>query len=95
MTTAEQIEARLREALAPAHLEVVDESWKHVGHAGAASGGGHYSCVVVSDTFRGLGPVERHRAVYAALGDLMGRAVHALAVETATTEEWKAAQRVG
>ena len=95
MTTAERIEARLREALSPAHLEIVDDSRKHVGHAGAAGGGGHYSCRVVSDAFRGLGPVERHRAVYAALGDLVGREIHALALETATPEEWQTAQRVG
>ena len=95
MTTAEKIEARLREALAPTHVEIVDDSVKHVGHAGAAGGGGHYSCRIVSDAFRGLAAVERHRAVYAALGDLMGREIHALALETATTEEWTTARRVG
>jgi BolA protein len=93
VTTAERIEARLREALAPTHVEIVDDSAKHVGHAGAA-GGGHFSCLVVSDAFRGLGAVERHRAVYAALGALMGHEIHALALETATTEEWKTARRV-
>jgi stress-induced morphogen len=51
--------------------------------------------LVVSDAFRGLGAVERHRAVYAALGALMGREIHALALQTATTEEWKTARPVG
>ncbi len=91
MTTADRIEAKLREALAPAHLEIVDDSRKHVGHAGAAGGGGHYSCVVVAEAFHGLSAVERHRAVYEALADLMKHEVHALALETATPEEWSRA----
>ena len=56
---------------------------------GAAGGGGHYSCVVVAEAFRGLSAVERHRKVYGALADLMKREVHALALETATPEEWQ------
>ena len=88
MTTVDRIEARLREALAPAHLEIADDSRKHAGHAGAAAGGGHYSCVIVTDAFRGLSAIERHRAVYAALADLLKHEVHALALQTATPEEW-------
>ena len=87
MTTGERIEARLRESLSPTHLEIVDDSAKHAGHAGAAAGGGHFSCVIVADAFRGLSPVERHRKVYAALADLMKQEVHALALETVTPEE--------
>ena len=88
MTTGERIAARLRDALAPTHLEIVDDSGKHVGHAGAAGGGSHFSCVIVAESFRGLSPVERHRAVYAALGDLLKHEVHALALRTASPEEW-------
>ena len=90
MTTGERIAERLREALSPTHLEIVDDSQKHVGHAGAASGGGHFSCVIVAEAFRGLSPVERHRAVYGAVGELLKRDVHALALRTATPEEWSA-----
>jgi BolA family transcriptional regulator, general stress-responsive regulator len=89
---AAEIEARLRARFAPSHLEVVDDSAHHVGHAGAAAGGGHYSCLVVSDWFRGRSSLERHRAVYAALGDLMPRTVHALALSTLDPEEWRGAR---
>ena len=70
--TAEKIEQRLRERLGPTHLEIADDSVKHVGHAGAAGGGGHYTCLIVAEGFRGRAAVERHRAVYEALGDLIG-----------------------
>jgi BolA protein len=80
--TTAQIEARLRERLAPSHLEVTDDSAKHVGHAGAAGGGGHYSCVIVAEAFRDRSTLERHRAVYEALADLMKRDIHALALRT-------------
>ena len=80
--TIAEIEARLRERLAPSHLEVTDDSAKHIGHAGAASGGGHYSCVIVAEAFRGRPTLERHRAVYEALADLMKRDIHALALRT-------------
>jgi len=86
--TAEKIEQRLRERLGPTHLEIADDSVKHVGHAGAAGGGGHYTCLIVAEGFRGRAAVERHRAVYEALGDLMKREVHALALTTLDPEEW-------
>jgi BolA protein len=87
------IEERLREAFSPVFLEIVDDSRKHVGHPGA-SGGGHFSCVIVSGSFRGRSPLERHRAVYEALGDLRSRGVHALSLETWDPEEWRRGRRV-
>lgn len=87
-STAARVEARLRERLMPSHLEIVDESAHHVGHAGAAGGGGHFACVIVAEAFHGRSTVERHRAVYDALGDLMKGPVHALALRTLTPEEW-------
>lgn len=83
------IEATLRQAFAPTHLVVEDESALHVGHAGAASGGGHFRVLVVADGFRGQSPVARQRAVYAALGDAMKSTIHALALRTLTPEEWE------
>ena len=77
----------MRERLSPAHLEIVDDSGKHVGHPGAAAGG-HFSCVIVADAFRGRSTLERHRAVYEILGDLMKGEVHALALRTLAPEEW-------
>lgn len=88
MTTGERLESRLRDCFAPTHLEVVDDSAKHVGHAGAAGGGGHFSCVIVAEAFRGLSTLERHRAVYAAVGELLKRDVHALELRTIAPEEW-------
>jgi len=64
----ERIRARLEQALSPERLEIRDDSAAHVGHAGAR-GGGHYSVLVVAEAFRGLSLRERHRAVYAALGE--------------------------
>lgn len=84
------IEATLRHALAPQHLSVEDESAQHAGHAGAAGGGGHFRVVIVSESFRGKTAVQRHRAVYEALGDAMQADIHALALRTLTPEEWHA-----
>jgi len=88
----QRIRARLEAAFAPASLEVVDDSHRHVGHAGARGGQGHFTVEIVSDAFAGLGPVARHRAVYAALGEMMADDIHALSIRAATaTEEpgWK------
>ena len=86
------IEATLRQAFAPHHLSVLDESAPHAGHAGAAGGGGHYRVVIVSAAFQGLSPVARHTAVYAALGDAMRSDIHALALRTLTPDEWARAK---
>ncbi len=83
-----RIEALLRERLAATHLELVDESHLHAGHAGAASGGAHYRAIVVSPRFEGQGRVARQRMVYAALAEEMQGAIHALAMRTLTPEEW-------
>jgi BolA protein len=79
---------RIERGLEASHLELGDESARHAGHPGAASGAGHYRVVVVSERFAGLDPVARHRLVYAAVGDLIPHEVHALAITTHTPEEW-------
>ncbi len=88
MTIAARLTEDLRTALAAEHVEVRDQSARHKGHAGALEGG-HFDALVVAARFEGLGLVERHRAVYAALGDLRERRVHALALTTLTPEEWR------
>lgn len=80
MNTLERIDAALRAGLAPESLHIEDESHLHAGHAGARGGGGHYKVHVVSEAFRGKGLVERHRVVYALLGDAMRGEIHALAI---------------
>lgn len=77
--TSRLIEEKLQ-ILAPVSVELSDESGQHVGHAGAASGGGHYRLVIVSPAFAGKSRIERHRLVYQALGNLMQVRVHALAI---------------
>lgn len=75
----EQIRVRLQ-SLSPLSIELDDESAFHAGHPGAAAGGGHYRLAIFSAAFTGRSKVERHRLVYAALGDLMRGPVHALAL---------------
>lgn len=77
----EQIRARLAAALDPSELVVEDESHRHVGHAGARDGRGHFRVRVVSSAFVGQSSLARHRAVYAALGELMETDIHALAID--------------
>ena len=87
---APDMEERIRRQLAvlePLALTVIDESAAHAGHAGAASGGGHYHLTIVSARFSGLSRVARHRMVYAALGPLMQGAIHALALVTLAPAE--------
>lgn len=83
----EQIRARLEAALAPTDLQVIDESHKHVGHAGARDGRGHFAVHVVSAAFEGQSPLHRHRQVYAALGDLMLTDIHALSMKAFAPSE--------
>ncbi len=74
-------------ALQPHSLNIIDDSAKHVGHVGAAGGGGHYQVAIVSARFVGQSRLARHRMVYAALGDLMQREIHALAIEAYSPDQ--------
>jgi len=83
----ERIRARLADVLAPQELAIEDESHKHAGHAGARDGRGHFRVRIVSAAFSGQVPLARHRAVYAALGDLMQTDIHALAIDARAPQE--------
>jgi BolA protein len=74
-------------ALAPDVVEIYDESGEHVGHEGAQGGGGHYQLLIVARAFEGESRVARHRMIYAALGPLLQREIHALAINAYTPEE--------
>lgn len=89
MNRVQWIESTLRQAFAPQQLQIEDESARHAGHAGAAAGGGHFRVVIVADAFRSQTLVQRHSAVYAALGDAMHSDIHALALKTLTPEEFE------
>ncbi len=85
--TADVIRERLG-ALNPLTVDLRDESEQHAGHAGAASGGGHWQLTIVSEAFRGKTPMARHRMIYEALGDLMKRDIHALTIEAFAPEQF-------
>ncbi len=87
MTRVERIRAALEAAFAPSRLEVEDDSHRHAGHAGARDGRGHFNVLIVSPVFAGKAPLARHRAVYAALGDMMQTDIHALSIQARTPGE--------
>ena len=74
-------------SLEPTSIEIIDDSAKHAGHAGAKSGGGHYHLSIVSPRFAGRRTMERHRLVYDALGPLMKREIHALGITAKSPDE--------
>ena len=86
MNIMDEIRARLA-SLQPVRLELIDDSHLHAGHAGARTGGGHYRLSIVSDVFQGKNTVARHRIIYDALGELMRKEIHALAIQARSPEE--------
>jgi len=83
----ELIRAALTEAFAPTRLEISDDSHRHIGHAGARDGRGHFNVEILSAAFAGMLALARHRAVYAALGALMDSDIHALAIQARSPDE--------
>jgi BolA protein len=81
------IRERINASLHPTALEIVDDSAKHAGHAGARGGGGHFNVSIVSDEFEGKSLIQRHRMVYDALGDAMHKEIHALSINARTPGE--------
>lgn len=73
--------------LEPSVIDIIDDSAKHAGHAGARDGGGHYRLSIVSPRFAGCRTMERHRLVYDALGPLMRREIHALGIIAKAPDE--------
>ena len=85
---AHEIDSRLRKALAPLRLEVIDDSSAHAGHAGHdARGESHFTVDIAATAFEGLSRVERQRLVNRALADLLADRVHALAIKARTPAE--------
>ncbi|HEX5363494.1 MAG TPA: BolA family protein [Gallionella sp.] len=74
-------------ALEPVALEIIDDSHKHAGHAGARDGGGHYALKITSAQFVGKNTVARHRMIYSALGEMMRHEIHALNIQAKTPDE--------
>ncbi|MEX2643366.1 MAG: BolA family protein [Acetobacterales bacterium] len=100
MRIATRIEGKLRQAFAPARLEVVDESAAHAGHAGVAelgheAGETHFRVYIVSDAFVDKTRLERQRAVNAVLAEELSGPVHALSIRARTPEELRAGLQGG
>lgn len=90
----EAIQKQIEAGFSPSRLELVDESARHAGHAGARpQGETHFRMIVVADAFAGHSRVERHRMVFQALDDLMRTDIHALSVTALTPEEDAARRR--
>ena len=87
MRVANEIQARLAR-LQPQRLELVDDSARHAGHAGARpQGESHFRLLIVADAFSGRSRIERQRMVYDALGDLLQTDVHALSITALSPAE--------
>ncbi|UAK24458.1 BolA family protein [Sphingomonas nostoxanthinifaciens] len=85
---AHEIDARLRAALHPERLAVIDDSAKHRGHSGHdPRGESHFTVEIVAEAFAGASRVQRHRLVNQALGELLAERVHALAIKAAAPGE--------
>lgn len=82
----EKITQLLTEAFHPGKLEIIDDSHKHIGHAGAAAGGGHFSIHICSEKFKGLSAVKKHQLIYQALGSMMKNEIHALSISASAEE---------
>lgn len=81
MSRVEKIRAALLAAFPGADIAVQDDSHLHAGHAGAATGRGHFSVKIITTVFAGMPLLARHRAVYAAVDALMQTDIHALAID--------------
>ncbi len=87
------IRSKLEAEFEPDELEVVDDSRRHAGHAGARDGRGHFQVRILSRRFAGKRTIERHRMVYAALGALMQTDIHALGVVALSPDESESSKR--
>ncbi len=84
------LEEKIRDSLDASHVEVIDESHLHAGHAGAQGGGRHFRAVIVSEKFEGLNRVRSQQLVYQSVEEWMGKEIHALSMKTFTPEAWEA-----
>lgn len=77
----ERMQQLIQDALQPTQLEIIDDSHKHIGHAGAKEGKGHFTVLIQSEALEGKRMLQQHRAIYDALGDMMETDIHALAIK--------------
>ena len=77
----EKMQQLISKALQPEQLEIIDDSHKHIGHAGAKGGLGHFTVIIKSHALEGKRMLQQHRLIYDALGDMMQTDIHALAIK--------------
>ena len=88
MRVADLIRTKLTAGLAPTRLEIVDDSARHAGHAGAREGGEtHFNLLIVSERFAGQSRIERQRTIHALLQEELAGPVHALSLRALTPAE--------
>ncbi|MDQ6988301.1 MAG: BolA family protein [Mariprofundaceae bacterium] len=88
MSKVEQLQQALESAFQPEALEIIDESYKHAGHAGVKEhGGGHFVVHITADIFAGKSLIARHRLVNDAARHLFGATIHALSIHAKTNKE--------
>ncbi len=87
MDRCDKIKQILVADFSPKSIEVVDQSRRHVGHAGAQSGGGHFDLTIVTERFKNQNQVVRHRMIYSSLNDMMPAEIHALSIKALTPDE--------
>lgn len=87
------VEAKLRAVYQPIFFEIIDNSWQHAGHTGNTMGGSHLGVVMVSEAFRGMKSLERHRHVNATLKEELSHTIHALELQLLTPEQLKATNK--
>ena len=88
MNRVEMIREKLTASLSPESLEIIDRSHEHAGHEGAKAGGGHFDIIIVTEAFNDMNTVQRHRAIYDALGEAMNSEIHALSIRAYTPDEF-------
>ncbi len=87
-TIAQEIETLLTKAFSPEQLEIINDSAQHHGHAGDdGSGESHFTIVICAAAFAGQNRLKRQRMVIAALGDIVGERVHAVAIKASAPGE--------
>ncbi|MEO1730451.1 MAG: BolA family protein [Pseudomonadota bacterium] len=85
---AQEMRELLEEAFAPTSLEIINDSAHHAGHSGDdGSGESHFTLVIEAQAFASMNRLARQRAVIAALGDIVGERVHAVAIKASAPAE--------
>jgi BolA protein len=87
MNSVQEIKSRLTKNIAIDHLNIMDDTGRHLRHQ-HYDGGGHFQITIVSIDFEGVSLLDRHKIVYQALDGMVKNEIHALGLKTIATSEW-------